>query len=104
MHRFYDYKIFQPILRTKSKKIRPIFEYNKAEQEFSILIPEDTSYPLLLTLGAGVKIPSVKVLESHLGTDEFEIEEPKVRIISLVIYLIIVANCRTQRKRARGSN
>jgi hypothetical protein len=46
--------------------------------EFTIAIPEDSTFPLSLTLGASVKIPSPKVLELLLGSgaedDEIEVE------------------------------
>jgi len=59
----------KPLIRTaKGKKIKPQFEYNKLESEYSITIPEDAAFPISLTLGAGVKIPSPKVLELLVGS------------------------------------
>lgn len=72
-------KICKPIIRTaKAKKIKPQFEFNKAESEFSITIPEDTLFPLSLTLGASVKIPSPKVLDLLVGSgaEEDDHDEP----------------------------
>lgn len=61
----------KPVLRTsKGKKLKPQFEYNKSDFEITITIPEDATFPLALTLGASVKIPSPKMVDLLVGSDD----------------------------------
>lgn len=48
--------------------MKPQFEYNKSDFELVITLPEDSTFPLSITLGASVKIPSPKMIDLLVGS------------------------------------
>lgn len=65
------------MIRTKSKKWSPNFEYHKGDVQFSIRIPDDVTFPLTITIGASLKSPNPKAIESLIGGDEAHEAEAK---------------------------